>query len=77
LANDADQAADDLALAKKLVSCNPDLAAEIDVYARTCAFWVRFHAPALSPKRWPQQGKTRPRAGRPMREQLTAESADA
>jgi hypothetical protein len=33
LANDADQAADDLALAKKLVACNPDLAAEIEIYA--------------------------------------------
>jgi hypothetical protein len=33
LANDADQAGDDLALAKKLVSVNPDLAAEIDVMA--------------------------------------------
>jgi hypothetical protein len=33
LANDADQAADDLSLAKKLIACNPDLAAEIDVYA--------------------------------------------
>jgi hypothetical protein len=33
LANDADQAADNLSLAKKLVACNPDLAAEIDVYA--------------------------------------------
>jgi hypothetical protein len=29
LANDTDQAADDLSLAKKLVACNPDLAAEI------------------------------------------------
>jgi hypothetical protein len=33
LANDQDQAADDLSLAKKLVACNPDLAAEIVVYA--------------------------------------------
>jgi hypothetical protein len=33
LANDQDQAADDLQLAKKLVACNPDLAAEVDVYA--------------------------------------------
>ena len=33
LANDADQAADDLSLAKKLIACNPDLRAEIDVYA--------------------------------------------
>jgi hypothetical protein len=33
LANDADQAADDLSLAKKLIACNPDLGAEIDVYA--------------------------------------------
>jgi hypothetical protein len=30
LANDADQAKDDLTLAKKLVACNPDLAAEIE-----------------------------------------------
>jgi hypothetical protein len=29
LANDQDQAADDLSLAKKLIACNPDLAAEI------------------------------------------------
>jgi hypothetical protein len=33
LANDADQAADDLSLAKKLVACNLDLAAEIEIYA--------------------------------------------
>jgi hypothetical protein len=33
LANDADQAADDLTLAKKLVACNPDLAAEIEPFA--------------------------------------------
>jgi hypothetical protein len=33
LANDSDQAADDLALAKKLIACNPDLAAEIEIYA--------------------------------------------
>ena len=32
-ANDSDQAGDDLALAKKLIACNPDLAAEIDVLA--------------------------------------------
>ncbi len=31
VANDQDQAADDLALAKKLIGCNPDLGAEIDV----------------------------------------------
>ncbi len=34
LANDEDQAGDDLALAKKLVSANPPLAHEIDVYAK-------------------------------------------
>jgi hypothetical protein len=34
LANDADQAADDLTLAKKLVACNPVLAAEIEPLAR-------------------------------------------
>jgi hypothetical protein len=33
LANDADQAADDLALAKKLIAANPDLGAEIEVLA--------------------------------------------
>jgi hypothetical protein len=33
LANDADQAADDLSLAKKLIACNPDLAAEVEVLA--------------------------------------------
>ncbi len=33
VANDADQAADDLALAKKLIAGNPDLGAEIDVLA--------------------------------------------
>jgi phage terminase large subunit-like protein len=33
LANDADQAADDLSLAKKLIAANPDLRAEIDALA--------------------------------------------
>src|SRR6516165_4710986 len=33
LANDADQAADDLSLAKKLIAANPDLAAEVEVLA--------------------------------------------
>ncbi|HKD93049.1 MAG TPA: hypothetical protein VKB56_14145, partial [Terriglobales bacterium] len=33
LANDSDQSADNLALAKKLIAANPDLAAEIDVLA--------------------------------------------
>ena len=33
LANDADQAADDLSLAKKLIAANPDLGAEIEVLA--------------------------------------------
>src|SRR6516162_5027282 len=33
LANDADQAADDLSLAKKLIAANSDLAAEIEVLA--------------------------------------------
>jgi hypothetical protein len=33
LANDADQARDDLTLAKKLIACNPDLAAEIEPFA--------------------------------------------
>jgi hypothetical protein len=33
LANDADQAADDLALAKKLIAANSDLGAEIEVLA--------------------------------------------
>ena len=33
LANDADQARDDLMLAKKLIACNPDLAAEIEPLA--------------------------------------------
>jgi hypothetical protein len=33
LANDADQARDDLMLAKKLITCNPDLAAEIEPLA--------------------------------------------
>jgi hypothetical protein len=33
LANDADQARDDLTLAKKLIACNPDLAAEIEPLA--------------------------------------------
>ena len=33
LANDQDQAGDDLALAKKLIAINPDLAAEIEVLA--------------------------------------------
>ena len=34
LANDEDQAGDDLALAKKIVQANPQLAAELTVYAR-------------------------------------------
>jgi hypothetical protein len=34
LANDQDQAADDLSLARKLVECNPDLAAEIEPLAK-------------------------------------------
>jgi hypothetical protein len=34
LANDEDQAADDLSLAKKLVECNPDLAAELECFQR-------------------------------------------
>jgi hypothetical protein len=33
LANDIDQAADDLTLSKKLIACNPDLAAEIEPLA--------------------------------------------
>src|SRR6516165_5570654 len=33
LANDADQARDDLTLAKKLIACNPDLAAEVEALA--------------------------------------------
>jgi hypothetical protein len=33
LTNDVDQAGDDLALAKKLIACNPDLAAEINPLA--------------------------------------------
>jgi hypothetical protein len=33
LANDQDQAADDLSLAKKLIAANPDLAAEVEVLA--------------------------------------------
>ena len=34
LASDEDQAADDLQLARKLVACNPDLAAEIEVFSK-------------------------------------------
>ncbi len=33
LANDLEQAGDDLALAKKLVACNPELAAEVTTYS--------------------------------------------
>jgi hypothetical protein len=34
LANDEDQAADDLSLAKKLIACNPSLAAQVKVYQK-------------------------------------------
>ena len=34
LANDLEQAGDDLALTKKLVACNPEIAAEVTVYRR-------------------------------------------
>ena len=34
LANDEEQAGDDLGLAKKLVAINPDLSAELEVYRK-------------------------------------------
>ena len=37
IANDEEQAGDDLALAKKLIAVNPDLAAEVQVYSKEIA----------------------------------------
>ena len=37
VASDEDQAGDDLALARKLVTCNPDLSAESSARRRNCA----------------------------------------
>ena len=37
IANDEEQAGDDLSLAKKLITCNPDLDSEVTVYAKEIA----------------------------------------